>query len=258
MTVRELYAILNKKIPSTLSCDWDNDGLMCCPDGSREVRRVLVALDATDSVCDAAIEGGYDLILAHHPFVFKGLRALEDENAIFAKAVKLIKSGISVMSFHTRLDALEGGVNDTLASVIGLKDVESFIGEGLPIGRIGVLDAPMSLNDFAELVKEKLGSPFVLASDAGREVRRVAVVGGDGKDFVGDVRALGADTYLSGRFDYHSMTDTPDAIGTPINLLEAGHFYTEFPVCETLCNMIAEISPEIKCDIMNGNRIKAI
>ncbi len=258
MTVRELYAILNEKIPSALSCDWDNDGLMCCPDGSREVRRVLVALDATANVCEKAVEGGYDLILTHHPFIFKGLRALEDENAIFAKAMKLINAKISVMCFHTRLDALSGGVNDTLAGVIGLKNVESFIGEGLPIGRVGELDAPMSLNDFAELVKEKLGSPFVLASDAGREVRRVAVVGGDGKDFIGEVRALGADTYLSGRFDYHSMTDTPDAIGTPINLLEAGHFYTEFPVCATLCNMIAEISPEIECDIVNGNRIKAI
>ena len=93
MTVRELYAFLNRKIPSALSCDWDNDGLMCCPDGSREVKRVLVALDATGAVVDKAVSEGFDLILTHHPFIFKGIRAIEDESAVAAKAIELIKAG---------------------------------------------------------------------------------------------------------------------------------------------------------------------
>lgn len=258
MTVRELYNLLDDRIPRTMSCEWDNDGLMCCPDGKRELRKILVALDATDEVCDAAIEGGYDVIVAHHPFMFKGLRAIDDEDAIAAKAIKLIRAGISVMSFHTRLDAIDGGVNDTLAALLGLKDIQSFMGEGIPLGRVGELDAPMSLEDFANKVKQTLGCRFVLVSDAHREVKRVAVVGGDGKDFISTVRAIGADTYLSGRFDYHSMTDTPDCATDPINLLEAGHFYTEFPVCRTLCDMIAQIAPSVECVIMNANRIKAI
>ncbi len=258
MNVRQLFAQLNARIPRALSCDWDNDGLMCCPEGDREVRRVLVALDATAEVCDKAIDEGYDLILTHHPFIFKGLRALEDENAIAAKAMGLIRAGVAVMSFHTRLDALEGGVNDTLASVLGLEDVESFEDDRLPLGRVGELREAMSLEDFAKSVKDALGCPFVLASDAGREVKRVAVLGGDGKSFISAARAVGADTFVSGRIDYHSMTDSPDLIGAPINLIEAGHFYTEFPVCKTLCDMIADIAPEIKCDIVNGNRIRAI
>ncbi len=258
MTVRELYEKLNERIPRTLSCEWDNDGLMCCPDGGREVRRVIVSLDATAEVCDMAIEGGYDVILTHHPFIFKGLRALEDSNAIAAKSIKLVLAGISVMSFHTRLDAVSGGVNDTLAELLGLKRIESFEGEGLPIGRVGELELPMSPDGFAKKVKDTLGCPFVLLSDAGREVKRVAVVGGEGKDFISVVRDIGADTYLSGRLDYHSMTDAPDIIGTPINLIEAGHFYTEFPICRTLCEIVAHISPEIECDIVNHNRIKAI
>ena len=110
MTVRGLFAKLNERIPRSLSYEWDNDGLMCCPDGEREVRRVLVALDATADVCDKAILEGYDVILTHHPFIFKGLRAIDDASAISAKAIALIKEGVSVMSFHTRLDALEGGV----------------------------------------------------------------------------------------------------------------------------------------------------
>lgn len=258
MTVRQLFEQLNEKIPRTLSCEWDNDGLMCCPDGDRTVRRVLVALDATKEVCDLAIKGGYDLILTHHPFIFKGLRAIEDENAVASKAMALIRAGIAVMSFHTRLDALDGGVNDTLALTLGLNAIATFEGDGLPLGRIGELKEPTSLDDFAKKVKNALECPFVLVSDGDREVRRVAVLGGDGKSFVSAAIAAGADTFVSGRIDYHSMTDAPDLIGASINLIEAGHFYTEFPVCETLCRMIADIAPDVECDIVNGNRIKAI
>ncbi len=167
-------------------------------------------------------------------------------------------AGIAVMSFHTRLDALDGGVNDTLASVLGLDAVDTFEGDGLPLGRVGELKEPMRLEDFAKKVKNVLGCPFVLTSDGCREVRRVAVLGGDGKGFISAAIAAGADTFVSGRIDYHLMTDTPDLIGTSINLIEAGHFYTEFPVCEMLCRMIADIAPDIECDIVNGNRIKAI
>ena len=184
MTVRELFGILNERIPRVLSCDWDNDGLMCCPDGEREVKRVLIALDATGAVCDAAIEGGYDLIVTHHPFIFKGLRAVEDGNGLALKAMKLIKANISLMSFHTRLDCVAGGVNDALASALGLERVENFEGDGSPMGRVGELAEPMPLYSFAALVKEALGAPFVSFSDAGREVKRVAVLGGSGKDFL--------------------------------------------------------------------------
>jgi dinuclear metal center YbgI/SA1388 family protein len=230
---------------------------MCCPDGAREVKRVLVALDATDAVCQAAIDGGYDMILTHHPFIFKGLRAFEDENAIALKAMKLVREGISVMSFHTRLDALAGGVNDALANSLGLENVETFEGEGLPLCRVGELSSAMSLHSFAALVKEALGAPFVSFSDAGREVKRVAVVGGGGEDFIAAARAVGADTYVSGEFGHHALTDEPDA-ARGINLIEAGHFYTEQPVCKALCGMITEIDSAIECDIINSNPIKTV
>lgn len=258
MTVRELYAKLNARIPRELSCAWDNDGLMCCPDGNREVKKILVALDATGAVCDAAAEGGYDLILTHHPFIFKGIRALEDEGAVSAKLIKLVREGISVMSFHTRLDAVEGGVNDILASLVGLKNTEVFYGEGLPMGRVGDLEAEAELFDFACKVKEVLGAPFVSVSDSGRSVRRVAVLGGSGKDFIGAASAMGADTYISGELGHHTMTDEPDVVNAPLNLIEAGHFYTENPVCRALCDMVAEIDGSIKCDVMSSNPIKAV
>ena len=80
MTVRELYAAMDKMIPASLSCDWDNDGLMCCPDSSREASRVLVALDPTIETVKCAIEGKYDAIITHHPLIFKGIKAIDDAN----------------------------------------------------------------------------------------------------------------------------------------------------------------------------------
>ena len=258
MTVRELYARLNELIPRTLSCEWDNDGLLCCPDGKREVKKILVTLDVTANAIDKAISGGYDVILSHHPFIFKGLKALDDESMISAKAIKLISSGISVMSFHTRLDALYGGVNDKLCEIFDLVDVETVFEEGIPLGRIGSLKQDLSAEEFAKTVKAKLGSPFVLLADAGVLVHRVGVLGGSGKDNIEIMRRAGADTFVSGRLDYHPMTDYPDDSTHPINLIEAGHFYTENPVCAALADIVRNIDADIDCDIFYSNTIKAI
>ena len=253
MTVKQLYKFLNGKIPPSLSCDWDNDGLMLCPEPERQVRRVLIALDATGEVADAAIEGGFDVIVTHHPFIFKGLKAINDDNYISEKAIKLIRAGISVFSFHTRLDALDGGVNDILALELGLENVESFGEEG--IGRIGDLCDEQSVEAFAFRVKQWLDAPYVNLADAGKECRRVAVLGGSGDDDIGAAMAAGADTFVSGELKYHSMTDAPEM---GINLIEAGHFYTEDPVLRVFEHLVTSADPTIDCDIMYSNRIKAI
>ena len=253
MNVKELYSILNEKIPQELSCPWDNDGLMCCPDGSREVRRVLVALDVTADVAEKAATEGYDLIVSHHPFIFKGLKSVTDDNFLGNKAISLISKGISVASFHTRLDAVEGGVNDTLASLLELKNVLPFGEEG--IGRIGELEGNITLGELAKKVRKALGAPFVLCADGKKIPKRVAVLGGEGGDDIEAAREAGADTYISGRLGYHSMTDAPDF---GMNLIEAGHYYTEAPVCAVLARLIREADEKIEVDIYGSNRILAI
>lgn len=253
MTVKQLYKELDRAIPTSLSCEWDNDGLMCCPNGQKEARRVLVTLDVTADAVQRAIDGKYDVIVSHHPFIFKGLKSVNDENFISDKAIKLIQNGISVFSFHTRLDATVGGVNDTLASLLELKNTESF-GE-CGIGRIGELEKEMSGAALAELVKERLGAEGVLLANSGRPCKRVAVLGGEGGDDLYDAIAKGADAYVSGRLGYHSMTDAPDM---GITLIEAGHFFTEQPICSQLVKMIKETDKSIECDLFFSNRIKLI
>lgn len=258
MTVRELYVELDKRIPKTLSCPWDNDGLLCCPEGSREVKKALITLDATSAAVEYAVNNGYDCIISHHPFIFKGIKALDENGGVCAKAMRLICAGLSVMSFHTRLDAADGGVNDKLCALLGLCDVTSFDEEGIPLGRVGSLRDEMNAEEFALLVKKTLGAPFVLLSDAGVSVRRVALLGGSGKDVIEAARATGADTFVSGRLDYHPLTDEADRKTSPMNLIEAGHFYTEQPVCEVLKQMVEDICPNIYCEVYSSNVIKAI
>ena len=120
--VKELYDYLDKKIPRALSCEWDNDGLMVCADAEKSARRVLLALDATDEVAKYAAENGFDAVVTHHPMIFSPLRALNTLDPTAKKALFFAKNDIAVMSFHTRLDALDGGVNDTLAEKLGVEN----------------------------------------------------------------------------------------------------------------------------------------
>ncbi len=256
MTVRELYAFFDERIPKSLSCEWDNDGLMCCPDGNAPVKKILVALDVTAAVVEEAIQGGYDMILSHHPLVFRPLKALGGEDPVSKKVIRLLTSGISVMSFHTRLDAVLGGVNDVLAQKLGLVDVVPFAGEdGQAIGRIGRLPIPVSLEDFAKTVKVALGASALFVSDAGREVSRVALLGGSGGDDVLFARLAGADTYLSGELGHHHMTDAPE---NGMNLIAGGHFFTENPVCERLCEWAREADPTLTVTVTDSNAVKVI
>lgn len=255
MTVAELYKALDTAIPRALSCEWDNDGLMCCPDPERNVSRVLIALDITEEVVEDAIAGGFDVILSHHPIIFKGLKAVDPSNAVARKTIKLIRNRITAMSFHTRLDALKGGVNDVLAARLGLVDVTDFGADAVPIGRIGTLEYPMPLDAFAEQVKLALHVPAVSVADAHRPVYRVAVLGGSGADDVTAAMAAGADTYVSGNLKYNQMVDAPDE---GINLIEAGHFYTEQPICYHLADMIRELDGEIETRVTWSCRIRTI
>ena len=255
MTIRELFAQLETKIPKALSCSWDNDGLMCCPDAERNVRRVLVALDVTAEIAERAIEGGYDLIVSHHPLIFRPLKAVNPADTVAKKVIRLLGAGVSVMSFHTRLDAVCGGVNDTLAAALGLQETVPFGNDGEAIGRIGRLASPMQLDDFAMLVKKVTGAPAVTVADGGVAVEQVAILGGSGSDDVGVARAAGADTYLSGELGHHHLTDCPEY---GMNLIAAGHFYTENPVCETVRAMLLELDPTLAVDVVDSNRIRTI
>ena len=238
MTIRDFYEKLSELYPTSLSSSWDNDGLMCCPDSDRETKKVLVSLDATMEALEYAIEGCFDTVLTHHPLIFKGLKALNDGDIVGRRVLCAVKAGISVISLHTRLDAGEGGVNDTLASLLGLSDIEAFGDSDNPtLGRIGTTQLS-DAGDFAKKIKEATGVPSVMAYVC-RPVGRVAVVGGGGGDLIGDAKRAGADTLVTGESSYNRSLDAGE---DNFNVFIAGHYYTEAPVMNILKSLAESIA----------------
>lgn len=256
MTVIELYKALCEIIPASLSCAWDRDGLEACPEPERKVGGVIVSLDVTNEVIDRAIETGADVIISHHPLFFGGLGNINALTFDGARAVRLAKHNIAVMSFHTRLDALPGGVNDVLAERIGLRDVSVVGDEGMV--RIGTLECDTDVFEFAKAVKDKLSygdgerAAAVAVSPSGKAVRRVAVLGGSGGDDIKVAAQAGADTYITGELKYHERLSATDF---GVNLICAGHFFTEYPVCDFLLSKISELCPDIRAEIVFSNKI---
>lgn len=255
MTVYELSKYMNERIPRELSCSWDNDGLMCCPDGSREVKNVLFCMDVTPEAIDFAIENGYDLIISHHPLIFKGVKSVSGDFGIPSRIIKLIKNDVSVMSFHTRFDAVDGGVNDALASLFELTDVEKIECDGIELMRVGNLPNEMSLDEFVIMVKEKLGCEHLNYASNNNSVHRLALVGGGGGSYIRDAYHAGADTYLSGEIGYHNLTDCKDS---HINLVEAGHYFTENIALKNLADIVLGADKDINCGFFETNVIKHI
>ena len=252
MTFYELYKALDARFPRSLSCEWDNDGIMCSDDVNKPVKKVLISLDITDEVVKYAVKKGFDTIISHHPLVFKAQKSLCETEFVQRKLITLIKEDVRAMSFHTRLDAGSGGVNDTLANVLGFVSVGYDLKD--PIGRVCELGEEVSLSSFAKKIKKALNVPFVkFIGD--RPVRKVYVVGGDGKDFIANAIECGADTLLTGDTSYNSMLDA-DEMG--LNVLEAGHYYTEQLVCHTIENLVKIFDDKIKTEIFNSNKVQIV
>ena len=257
ITVRELYAAMEAVLPRSLSCDWDNDGISCCPNPEAEVKGVLVSLDPTEDAVEEAVRRDCNVILTHHPMLFRGLKAVDGRDTGSRKVIRMITHGITAMAFHTRLDAADGGVNDVLAARLGLTAVEPFGDDGnpagKPIGRVGDLPEAVSADDFIAAVKEALDLPVLLFAGCGRPVRRVAVLGGGGEDDIFAAVAAGADTFVTGELKYHHLCDAPYG---EINLIMAGHYHTEAPVLDRLAELTAGICPDVPIHIFRQSRVE--
>ena len=255
MTVKELYDLLDKMIPRALSADWDNDGLACLPEKSREVRRVLIALDATAPVVERAVAGGFDLLLTHHPLLFSGVKELTPEKTVPRKLLELARAGVAAASFHTRLDASKGGVNDLLCELLGITDTQPFAPDGeIPCGRVGTLPEPVEAAEFAKRVCAVLNTPAVNMAGAGK-VQTIAVIGGEGGDFVGAAMEAGADLLLAGRIGYHRMLDAAEE---GLVLIEAGHYKSELPVCHVLDTLVRMLAPDVETEVMDAPTIQVV
>ena len=240
-TVREIENALYAWAPRDLAESWDNVGLLVGSE-SRAVKRVLIALDVTDTVADEAVALGAKLIVAHHPVMnctWHKVQSVVDDNAQGRLLTKLLKSDVSAICMHTNLDAAEGGVNDVLAKTLGLEGLSSFNEE--KIGRVGTLKCEKSLEQFLRDVIQSLGCQGLRYRDGGKPVRKVAVGGGACAEYIPQVIALGCDTFVTADVKYHDFLDAEG-----LNLIDAGHFETENPVCEAVKAYLAQRFPQLE------------
>lgn len=246
-TLRELYSYFDGLFPKSLSCDWDNDGLMVSPAEDAAVRKVLISLDVTEQVSEYAKAGGFDVIISHHPLIFHKLPALSSDCVGASLPLSLYSEKISVMSFHTRFDAAKGGMNDTLAEMLGITPVSTFGPDGEEVGRLCRLPEAIPFSSLCNRVKNTLGAPNICASKSGEFSKEIALLGGDGKDFISAAIKSGADTFITGGASYNSMLD---ARASGLSVIEAGHYYTEFPPFATrISGLLSEAFPEISARV---------
>ena len=248
-TVHEIEQSLYDWAPRELAEDWDNVGLLV-GSGAREVSRVLIALDVTEWVAQEAIERGADLIVAHHPLMnctWHKVQNVLDNNAQGRLIQTLIKHDISAICMHTNLDAADGGVNDVLAKALGLEGLSMLNEE--KIGRVGTLKREKRLEEFLPDVVQYLGCQGLRYRDGGKPVRRVAVGGGACAEYIPQVIALGCDTFVTADVKYHDFLDA-----NGLNLIDAGHFETENPVCTAVQAYLADKFPSLETVISTSHR----
>ena len=277
MKIKEVIAALEQFAPLPLQEGWDNAGLQV---GLTEadVSGALLCLDVTERIVDEAAQKGCNLIVSHHPLIFRKLSRISDENYVQRTVRKAIKNDVTIVSMHTNMDAAAGGVNFKIAEKLGLKNVQFFGGEkevdGVKggsgvIGEISdedILKAAQAgrLSDevkehFAEgiaaddlvlLLRERFGVECVQCNQLlRRPIRKVALCGGSGSFLLGDAIAAGADAFITGEMSYHEYFGHEQEI----QICVIGHYQSEQFTSEIFRSIILSHFPDAKCCISEIN-----
>jgi len=217
---------LEKKYPLNLGYDWDNNGIQI-GDETKQVKKVMIALEITKSVVDEAIMKKVDMIISHHPLIFKPVSSIHYNTIQGKKIIDLIKNDILVYSMHTNYDIADGGLNDNFATILNLQDVEKFsmIDNENGLGRVGQLKAPLSVEKLAQNVTNgplsSVVSEVKIVGDIKKIVSKVAVIGGNGSKYIHDAHHALADVLITGDVGYHTAVD---ALELGLALIDIGHF----------------------------------
>ena len=251
-TVGEIINMVEELAPRELAAAWDNVGLQV---GARDwpVKSVWVALDPLPQVVSAACQEDVDLLITHHPLIFKPLTSVDCTTPTGNIIHSALNRHLAIYSAHTNLDAAADGVNDSLARCIGLRNLgvleqgEAAVpdkdGQGQSVvqglGRTGDLAQRTTLASLARDVRESLGLGSVaIAGNPELPVDRVALCSGSGASMLGDFFASDAQVYISGDLRYHDARDV-EAAGR--GLIDIGHFASEHLIVDVLAGKLTDM-----------------
>ena len=246
--IKEVLHALEEFAPLPLQEDYDNAGLQV-GFTETEVSGALLCLDITEAVIDEAIRKDCNLIVSHHPLIFRALKRVADENMVQRCVVKAIQSGITIISMHTNLDNAVGGVNYKMAQKLGMREVELLDkkcvnGTECGSGVIGTLQQPLGAKEFVEMLKDTFRVECVQANQLlTRNIQRVALCGGAGAFLLGKAMRAGADAFVTGEMHYHEFF----GVEQQIQICVIGHYQSEQYTNEILKSIIEEKCGEVRC-----------
>ena len=256
LKITEITAFLEQIAPLRLQESYDNAGLIV-GDPEQELTGALICLDSTEEVVREAIQKGCNLVIAHHPIVFRGLKRITGRHYVERVVIQAIKNDVALYAIHTNLDnILRNGVNQRLCEVLGLQTLRPLVpkpdsGEyEAGSGMIGQWPAPMSETESLRWVAQKLNAACIRHTPLlGRPVQKVAVCGGAGSFLLPDALRAGADLYISADFKYHEFFEADGRIV----VADTGHFESEQFTINLLFDLISEKYPTFALHCVNHN-----
>ena len=247
MKAKQVFDALEQYAPLPLQDSYDNAGLQIGLTEEQEVTGALLCLDVTEAIIDEAERMGCNLVVAHHPLLFRGLKSITGSSYVERCVIKAIQKGIGIYAAHTNLDNAEGGVNYRIAERIGLTSVQFLeakpAGVSAGAGVMGELPEAEDELAFLERVKALFGIKCLRHSQCtGRKVRRVALCGGAGGFLLSNAIQQGADVFLTGEMRYH------DYFGHESELLiaEMGHYESEQYTIDLLAEVLGRQLPQLR------------
>lgn len=246
---QDIIKLLENQSPAEYALEWDNVGLLV---GRRdkEVKKILIAVDATKDICQTAIDNKFDMIITHHPMFLSKLKKVNDDTVLGDKIISLIEAQICCYAMHTNFDT-KGGMAKEAAAMLGLMDSqvleETFNSEG--IGQIGLLDINMTLEELACKVKDVFGLKNVMIyGNKDATVSKVAICPGSGKSVVDIAIDKKADCLITGDIGHHTGLD---AVEMGLFIIDASHYGVEKIFMNYICEYLKEACPSLEIDVLD-------
>lgn len=244
MKIREIVGALEDFAPLSLQDGYDNAGMQIGLTEDADATGALLCLDVTEEVIDEALEKGCNLIVSHHPLLFRPCKSITGADYVQRCVIKAIKNDVAIYAAHTNLDNVAGGVSWKMADKMGLTGVEPLEpkpdSESAGAGIVGELPERMEKEDFIAWVKEVFDAACVRYNSwTGETVKRVALCGGAGAFLAHQAVLAGADAFITGEIGYHRFFGFEDEL----LLMELGHFESERYTLEVLRKIISGREP---------------
>jgi len=252
--IKDVLCALEQFAPLPLQESWDNAGLQIGLTEA-EVSGALLCLDVTEKVIDEAERKSCNLVVSHHPLLFRGLKQISDATDVQRTVWKAVQKGICVVSMHTNLDNARNGVNFKIAERLQLQNVDFFtkkMVDGVECGSgvMGELTEPMAADDFVLHVKRQMEAESAMCNELlRRPIKKVAICGGAGDFLLEEAVKAGADAFLTGEMHYHQYFGYEQQI----QICVIGHYESEHFTTELFRDIIQKACPEVRTEITETN-----